>query len=110
MTSLDHEGKIRRKGTSVSSSSSFFVGVRCGHVIGKFTRSLEHGSLGIGSILVFDFFGHRLGFVDGVGNTNQVTPGDSVERVTSGANFSVNLVSTTNSTRDFTSIISVKLL
>jgi len=97
VTSLDHEGKIRRKSTSVSSSSSFFVGVRCGHVIGKFTRTLEHGSLGIGTILVFDFFGHRLDFIDSVGNTDQVAPGDSVERVTSGANFSVNLVSTSNS-------------
>lgn len=55
-------------------------------------RSLEHLSLVVWSVLVLDFLGHRLDFVDGVRDTDQISPGYSIQRVTSGTDLSVDYV------------------
>lgn len=53
------------------------------------SRSLEHLSLVVGSVGVLDLLGHGLDLVNGVRDTDQVSPSDSVQRVTSGTHFPV---------------------
>ena len=59
-------------------------------------RSLEHLSLVIGAIGILHLLRHRLDLIDRVTHTDQIPPGDPIERVTSRANFSVHLVSSPN--------------
>jgi hypothetical protein len=55
-------------------------------------RSVKHLSLVIRSVLVLDLLGHRLDLVDGVTDTDQVAPCDTVERVACRADFAVDYV------------------
>lgn len=56
---------------------------------GANSRSLEHFSLVIGSILVLDLLSHRLDLIDSVRDTDEVSPSDTVERVACGADLTV---------------------
>lgn len=103
VSGFDHQRQVWWQTTVVSGTGSLVVGVWGGHVVGKLSsgmlalhfsfpsdvRPLEHLSLVVGSIGVFNLLGHGLGLVDSVRHTDQVTPSDSVERVTCGTNFSV---------------------
>ena len=100
MTSLGNQTQIGRKSTLVACTGSLFIGVRRGHVIRELSWSLEHLSLVIRTVLVLDFFSHNLDLIYGVRNTDKVTPGNAVKRVTCGTDFTVDLVSTTNAKED----------
>ena len=92
MASLDHKTEVGWESSSVASTRSFFVGIRTRHVIGEFARTLEHLALVVRPVFILDFLGHALHLVYGVRNTDEVAPGDAVERVTGGADFTVDHV------------------
>jgi hypothetical protein len=96
VTSLDNQREIGGKSTAVARTSSLFVGVRSGHVVGKLSGSLEHLAFRVGTVGVLDLFGHGACLVNGVGDTDQVTPGNTVERVAGGANFTIDLISSSD--------------
>lgn len=96
VSSLNNEREIRRESTGVSSSGGLIVGVGRRKVIGELSWTLEHLSFVVGSIGVLDILGEGLDLVDGVGDSDQVSPGDSVEGVASGADLSVDDVSSSN--------------
>ena len=76
----------------VRSTGSLLVGVRRGHVIRELARALEHLAVVIGAVGVLDLLCHRLDLICGVRNTDQITPGDAVERVARGADLLVDKV------------------
>lgn len=76
----------------VRSTGSLLVGVRRGHVIRELARALEHLAFVVGTIGVLDLLGHRLDLIRGVRDTDQITPGDAVERVARGADLLVDEV------------------
>ena len=96
MAGFDNQAQIRRKGTLVSGTSCLLIGVWRGQVVRKLSGPLEHLSLIVRAVLVFDFLCHGLNFVGSVRDTYEVTPGNAVERMTSGADLAVDLVSTAN--------------
>ena len=96
MTSLDDQTQVGRERTLVAGTRGLLVRVGSGHVVGKLTGALEHLALVIGAVLVLNLLGHGLGLVDGVGDTNQIAPGNTVQRVTGRANLAVHLVSSPN--------------
>jgi hypothetical protein len=53
------------------------------------SRALEHLALVVGTVLVLKLLGKGLDLVDGVRDTNKVTPGNAVERVAGGADLTV---------------------
>jgi len=53
---------------------------------------LEHLTLIVGAVGVFDLLSQRLYLIRGVGNTNQITPRDTVERVARSADLLVDQV------------------
>jgi hypothetical protein len=53
---------------------------------------LEHLALVVGPVGVFDFLRHCFGLIHGVRNTDEVTPGNAVKRMTGGADLFVNQV------------------
>ena len=93
MASLDNQTEVGRERTLVASTRSLLVGVGGGHVVGELTRALEHLALVVGAVLVLDLLGHGLGLIDGVGHTDQIAPGNAVERVAGRADLAVYLVS-----------------
>ena len=92
MTGLDDQAEVRREGALVGGTCSLIVGVRRRQVVRKLARALEHLALVIGSVGVFDFLCHCFGLIRGVGDTNKVTPGNAVKRMTGGADFLVHQV------------------
>ena len=76
----------------VGGTSSLIVGVSTRHVVRELARALEHLALVIRSVGVFDFFCHHFGLIHGVRDTNKVTPGNAVKRMTGGADFFVHQV------------------
>lgn len=93
---LNDQAQIGREGTAIRSSRSFLIGIRRWQVIAQFTRSLEVIPLIVGSIGILDFFGKSTSLVGGVRDTDKVTPGDPVERVAGGADFTVHLETPSN--------------
>lgn len=93
---LGHQGKIRGQSPGVPSPGGLVIGIRRGHVIRQLPGPVEHFSLVVGSVLVLDLFGHPLDFIDGMTDSDQVSPGDPVERVTGRTDFPVDLVSTSD--------------
>ena len=96
MASLDDQTKVRGISTTVAGTGSLLVGVGCRHVVGKFSGALEHLALRVRSVGVFNFLGHGSGLVDGVGDTDKIAPGNAVERVAGSADFTVDLVSSSD--------------
>lgn len=114
VTGLDDQAEVGRKSTRVPGPGGLFVGVRPREVVGKLAGSLEVGALVVRSILIFDLLGHRcnrrcgqrcrgaeskaltLHLVNGVTDTNEVSPSDPVQRVTSRADLPVDLVAATD--------------
>ena len=92
MTSLDDQTQVRGKSTTVASTSSLLVGVGSGHVVGELARAHEHLALVVGPILVLDLLGHRLRLVYGVGDTDEIAPGNAVKGVACRADLAVDLV------------------
>jgi hypothetical protein len=99
MASLGHKGEVRRERTSVGGACSLFVRVRRRHVIRELSRPLEHLALIIRAVSVLDLLSHRPRLVGGVGDADEVTPGDAVERVARGADLAVDLVAATDAAR-----------
>jgi hypothetical protein len=106
-------GRYCSNSPSVTGTGGLLVGVRTWHVVGKLSsgsisnlssifcssitrahdrdlRSLKHFSLVVGSIRVLDFLGHCLDFIHRVRDTDQVSPCDSIQRVTCRADLPVN--------------------
>jgi len=100
VTSLDHQGQIWGVSSGVSGTSLLLVSVGAGHVVGGLSRAVKVVTDIVGSIsvLVLLSFGLDLGL--GVGDTDQVAPGNTVERVASSANLLVDLVTTANAKID----------
>lgn len=96
MTSLDDKAEVGGQSTRIAGAGSLLIGVRSGHIVGKLSRSLEHLSLVVGTIRVFDFFRHYPRFVRSVGDTDEVAPSDTIQRVTSGTDLTINLVSSSD--------------
>jgi hypothetical protein len=96
VASLDDQTEVGRKSSLIRSTSSLIVGIRAGHVIRELPRALEHLALIIGAIGVFDLLGHRLYLIRGVGDTDQITPRNTVERVARSADLLVDQVTSPN--------------
>lgn len=96
VTRLHNQTQVRRESTSIASASSFFIWVRSRHIISKLSWTLKHLSIIIRSILIFNFFCHCASFIGGVGDGNEITPGDTVKRVTCCTDFAVDLVASSN--------------
>lgn len=92
VASLDDQAKVGRKSALVRGTGSLLVGVRWGHVIRELARALEHLALVVGAIGVLDLLCQRLDLIRGVRNTDQITPGNAVERVARGADLLVDEV------------------
>ena len=92
VASLDDQTKVGRKGALVRGTGSLLVGVRRGHVIRELARALEHLALVIGAVGVLDLLRQRLDLIHGVRDTDQITPGNAVERVARGADLLVDEV------------------
>ncbi len=92
MTGLDDQAEVRREGALVGGTRSLIVGVRRRHVVRQLARALEHLALVIGSVGVFDFLCHRFNLIHAVRDTDEVTPGNAVERMTGGADLLVHQV------------------
>lgn len=93
MTSLDDETQVRGKRTAVSGTRSLLIGVGRGHVVGELSGAHEHLAVVVRAVLVLDLLGERLDLVDGVGDTDEIAPGNAVEGVAGGAHLAVHLVS-----------------
>lgn len=96
MSSLDDQAEVGRKGTTVTGTSGLLVGVWGRQVIRKFSGSLEHLSMVIGTVGVFDFLCQSSCLIDSMGHADQVTPGSAVEGVASSTNLAVDLEATTD--------------
>jgi len=89
---LDDQTKVGRKRALVRGTGSLLVGVRRGHVIRELARALEHLALVIGTVGVLDLLRQHLDLIRGVRDTDQITPGNAVERVARGADLLVDEV------------------
>lgn len=99
MASLDDQTQVRRKSTSVGSTSGLLVGVRSGHVIRELSRPLEHLTLVVGTVGVLDLLSHGLHLVGGMRNTDKIAPGDAVERVARSTDFAVDSITSSDTVR-----------
>jgi hypothetical protein len=92
VASLDDQAKVRRESALVRGTGGLFVGVRRGHVIRELAWALEHLALVVGAVSILDLLCQRLDLIRGVRHTDQITPGNAVERVARGANLLVDEV------------------
>ena len=98
MASLHDQAQIGREGASIASPRGLFVGVGSRHVVGELSGPLEHFTLIVWTICVLDLLGHRSSLIHGVRDANKVTPSNAVQRVASGAYFTIYLIPATNAT------------
>jgi hypothetical protein len=91
VTGLDNQAQIGGEGTVVGKTSSLLVLVRCRNVVGELTGAHLDLALLIGFAGVLVLFGESLGLVDGEDRSDKSTEGNTVQRVTAGANLTVNL-------------------
>lgn len=96
MAGLDNQAEIGRESTTVTGAGGLIIWVGWGHVVGKFSGTLEHLSLVVGTIRVFDLLSHCARFISGMGYADQVAPGNAVERMAGSADLAVDLISTAN--------------
>lgn len=96
MTSLNNQAQIGRECASITGTGSLLIGVWGWHVVRKFSGTLKHFALRIWAVGVFNLLGHGFHFIGGMGDANQITPGNAVERVAGGTDFTVDLVSTSD--------------
>jgi hypothetical protein len=101
MTGLGHEGQVGRESTTVCAASSLLIGVWGRHVIRELSRTLEHLSLVARAVLVLNFLGHSTRLIGGVGDTDKVTPSNTIEGVAGRADFTVDLVATADAVAEF---------
>lgn len=99
MTTLDDQTEIRRQGTTVGGTRSLLVLVGARHVVRQLSGTLLDLALVVGLSVVLVVFGHSLHLIDGVHHTNEGTPWHTVERVTAGAHFTVDLETTAESAK-----------
>jgi hypothetical protein len=92
MTGLDDQAEVRREGALVGGACSLIVGVRTWQVVRELARALEHLALVIGSVGVFDFLCHCFDLIHIVRDTDKVTPGNAVKRMTGSADLLVHQV------------------
>lgn len=91
---LDDQAQIRGKSTVVGKSSSLVVLVRRRNVVGQLSGSHGDLTLLIGLIGVFVLLSQGLGLVDGQDGTDESSVGDSGQGVAAGADFTVDLETT----------------
>ena len=99
MSSLDDQAEVGRKGTTVTGTSGLLIWVWGREVIRQFSGALEHLAIIIGAVGVFDFLCQSPGLFDGMGDTDEVAPGDAVKGVARSANFAVDLEAATDTGR-----------
>lgn len=99
MSRLDDQTKVWRKSTAVTGARGLLVGVWGRQVVGNFSWALEHLSVVVGTVGVFDFLRQSSRLIDGMGYANQVAPGNTVEGVASSTDLAVNLEATTDARR-----------
>lgn len=92
MASFDDQTKVGGERALVGGTGSLFIGIRSRHVIRELARALEHLALVIGAVGVLDLLRQSLDLVRGVRDTDQITPGNAVERVARGADLLVDKV------------------
>ena len=92
MASLDDQTKVGRERALIRGTGSFLIGIRRRHVIRELAWALEHLALVIRAICVLDFLCHRLDLIRRMGDTDQITPGNAVERVARSADLLVDEV------------------
>ena len=98
MTSFHDKTEIWRQGTSIAGAGGLVVRIWTRHVVSKLSWPHVHQPLIIRPIFVLDRLCHSFHFVRGVGYTDEVAPGDSVERVACGADFAVDLITSPDAT------------
>jgi hypothetical protein len=96
MSGLDDQAEVGRERTTVAGACGLLIGVRSGQVVGKLSRALEHLSVIVRSVGVFNFLSQNPCLVGGMRHANQVAPGNAVERVTSSANLAVDQEASTD--------------
>jgi hypothetical protein len=96
MTGLGDQAEVWRKGTRVTGTSGLLVGVWGRQIVGKFSGALEHLSVVVGTVGVFDFLCQSFCLVDGMGHADEVAPGNAVEGMASGTDLAVDLEATTD--------------
>jgi len=79
MTGLDDQAKVRRKGTTVTSSGSLFIGVCRREVVRKLPGALEHLAFVIWAVRVLNILSECTRLIGSMRHANQVTPGNAVE-------------------------------
>jgi hypothetical protein len=92
VASLDDQTKVGRERALIRGTGSLLIGIRRWHVIRELAWALEHLALVIGAVCVLDFLCHRLDLIRGMGDTDQITPGNAVERVARSADLLVDEV------------------
>jgi hypothetical protein len=97
VSGLDHQTQVRRVSTTVSSTSSLLVGVRGGNLIVRLSGAFKHFPNIVGSIQDVNILGHLLHFFGGVGDTDQLTESNVLERVARSTDLTVYLVTTSES-------------
>ena len=91
MTGLDHERKIRGKGTVVGSTGGLVVLVGAGKVVGELSGALLDLTLVVGLGIELVLLGKGLSLIDGHEVTDKVAVGNALERVAGSANLLVDL-------------------
>lgn len=101
MPGLDDQTKVRRECTAIAGSRSLFVRIRRRKIIRELAWTLEHLPLVVRTVRVLDLLRHRARLVDGVGYADEVTPGDTVERVARRTHLAVYLIPPADAARVF---------
>lgn len=91
-----HERKIRRSGSTVSKTGGLFVRVGLRESVEYFTSTGKHFSLVVGPICGVYRGSQSLSLVLGVRNSDELSVRTVFQRVTSGANVTVNFETSTN--------------
>jgi hypothetical protein len=97
VSSLGDERKIRGQSTVVGGTASLVVLVRVGNVVGKLAWALLDLTLIVGLGVVLVLLCKGLGLVDSHHGTDKCAPWDTGERVAGGANLTVDLETTAES-------------
>mmetsp|Transcript_6357 Transcript_6357/g.18682 ORF Transcript_6357/g.18682 Transcript_6357/m.18682 type:complete len:257 (+) Transcript_6357:169-939(+) len=93
VSGLDHETQVRRVGSAICGAAGLLVGVRARDGVVRLSWALEHFSIAVGSVEDVDLLGHLLDLLRGVGDPDQLTEPDVLERVAAGADLAVDLES-----------------
>ena len=95
---LHNQTEIGWEGTAISRPSRLLVRVGRGKAIGEPSWTHKHFAIVVGTVLYFNLAGFLFGLFGRVRDTDQVAVGDALETVAGGADFLVDLVTTSDAT------------